>query len=184
MIREDPTIPNESDQPVTMNQSKPGNFAPRMAAGSPQHPLRRWVCAGSTCLVLVTVGCTNKKPQPTYPASGVVVWSDGQSAKELALSTITLTAKGGEGPSIPVNPRGQVQADATFVLQTYEPGDGAPVGKYFAAVTYSYPSRLRDSPSQSLPFNPRFQSYKTSGLEVTIKPERNQLQLTVQRAQH
>jgi hypothetical protein len=176
---------NGNDSAVTMNQSKLATFAVRTTARKLMRLLAvGWVRIGFACSVIAAVGCTDKKPQPTYPASGVVVWSDGQSAKELALSTVTLTAKGSEGPTIPVNPRGQVQADGTFVLQTYEPGDGAPSGKYHAAVTYSYPSRLRDSPSQSLPFDPRFQNYKTSGLEITIKPEQNQLKLTIQRAQH
>ncbi len=141
-----------------------------------------WLCAG--CALFAIGGCGAKQPQPTFPASGIVRWSDGQPAKELAQSTITLTGKGGGGPSIPVNPRGQVQTDGTFVLRTYAPGDGAPAGKYVASVTYSYPSRLRDSPNQSLPFDPRFQSYQTSGLEITIKPESNELLLTLERAKH
>jgi hypothetical protein len=142
----------------------------------------RRICAWLGLIVLV--GCGTEQPQPTFPAVGIVKWRDGQAATELAQSTITLSGKGSEGPAIPANPRGQVQPDGSFVLQTFEPGDGAPAGKYLVSVTYSYPSRLKDSPTQSLPLDPRFQSCQTSGLEVTIKPEKNELLLTIDRAKH
>jgi hypothetical protein len=142
------------------------------------------VCAGSALLTIIPCGCGSKYPQPTFPVSGVVLWSDGRPAPELALATVTLSGKNGDGPKLPVNPRAQVLVDGTFVLQTYEPDDGAPAGTYCASITTSPPSRDKDAPKTAMVMDPKFESHQTSGLEVTIKPERNQLQLTVQRAKH
>jgi hypothetical protein len=148
-----------------------------------------WLAAYCILTGLTSSGCGNAKPQSTFPVSGVLQWNDGKPATELALATVTLNGKEGEGPTIPVSPRGQVKADGTFVLQTYEPGDGAPVGVYRASVTPNSESRdtpgfgLEDKgPRPSQIMDLRFQSSQTSDLEVTIKPEENQLKLTVERA--
>lgn len=129
-------------------------------------------------LMLVVAGCA-RKPQETYPVEGVVKWSDGEPANELAGGTIGLQLV--EGPAIPANPRGQVQPDGTFVLRTYGPGDGAPAGRYRAIVVPVMSRDDEDAQSESI-LDPRFQDYTISGLEITVKPEpSNQVQLTVKR---
>lgn len=67
----------------------------------------------------------------TVPAGGTV-YVDDQPA---GAGTLTLTpVASGEGDTRPVI-GGEVQADGTFTLTTYDPGDGAPAGDYSA--TYS-----------------------------------------------
>jgi hypothetical protein len=137
--------------------------------------MRRIVFNG--LLVLAAAGCGGS-PQKTYPVSGVVKWSDGQPATELANANISLDVVEGK---VLRGPRGQVKEDGTFILQTFEPGDGAPEGKYRAIFV---PEMIRDdeAPRPKLIMDPRFQDYKKSGLLITVKPEpNNQVQLTVTR---
>jgi hypothetical protein len=130
-------------------------------------------------LTMTTAGC-DRAPQPTFPVSGVVEWNDGLLATELAAGNVSLRLV--DGGSIPTNPRGTIGSDGTFVLRTYEPGDGAPAGKYQAIVVPTM-SRDDEGPQPKLIMDPRFQDYTTSGLEVEVKPEpSNEVRLTVNRA--
>src|SRR6185295_8932752 len=80
------------------------------------------------CLVLVPIlfmfvftGCGSNKPQETYPTSGIVQWSNGQSASELTGAMVALEAI--EGAKVLAFPTGVIQNDGTFVLKTYQPED-------------------------------------------------------------
>jgi hypothetical protein len=132
-------------------------------------------------LVLVTLGTIlgcNRPPQATYPVKGVVKWNDGQSATELESAGIELQVI--EGPAIRVSPRGDVGPDGTFVLRTYGPADGAPEGEYRAVIM---PWVLPDLTVKRPPpiVDKRFQSFQSTPLRVTVKPEPNDIVLTVDR---
>lgn len=128
--------------------------------------------------ILALTGC-NRPPQETYPSEGVVKWTDGTPAAELAQGRVELQVL--EGPAIRVSPRGNVQNDATFVLQTYEPNDGAPAGKY-RAVIIPWAPPVDSGPALPLPIDSRWQNFQTTPLSVTIEPKPNQIVLTVERA--
>jgi hypothetical protein len=137
----------------------------------------RWQRALWGLSALAVAGC-GSKAQETYPTSGIVQWSDGKPAIELAGGTVALQVI--EGPAIRVSPHGQIQSDGTFVVHTYESGDGAPVGRYRISVRPNW-SREDEKPRPPPVMDPRFQSYQTSGLEAQIKPApANELQLIVE----
>ena len=135
-----------------------------------------------TLLLMLSIGTTlgcNRPPQPTYPAKGVVQWSDGQPATELTQGRLELQVI--EGPTIRVSPHALLQDDATFVLQTYKPADGAPAGKYRAVIIPWAPPV--DGPTATPPLlDSRWQSFAESPMQVTIEPKPNELVLMVDRA--
>jgi hypothetical protein len=124
-----------------------------------------------------SLGC-NRAPQSTYPAKGIVKWSDGQPAKELADGTIELQVI--EGPKIRVSPRGLVQSDGTFALRTYRPDDGAPAGKYRVAILPCSPAEENLPPPPQI-IDRRLQSFQTTPLQIAIKPAPNEIELTIER---
>jgi hypothetical protein len=79
--------------------------------------------------------------------------------------------------------RGKVEPDGTFRLSTYREGDGAVEGRH-RVVVMPAPVLAEDMrPGQPPPrpnVHPRFGNYETSGLEVTVKPGRNEVTLTVE----
>lgn len=84
------------------------------------------------------------------------------------------------------NPRGPIQSDGTFVLGTFQEGDGARVGKY--RVLVSPPGGI--NPGVPLSEQPppvripkKYQSFKTSGIEFEVDPNQpeNRLEITVER---
>ena len=138
------------------------------------------VTLSMTLLCLPLAGCGGKGVR-LYPARGVVVWTDGQPARELARGTVNLRRVEGEGSNTNACAHGEIQTDGTFVLRTSGLGEGVPAGKYRAIVM---PLRTISpgAPKAATPMAPRFEREDQSGLDVTIEPEANQITLTVARA--
>jgi hypothetical protein len=77
-----------------------------------------------------------------------------------------------------VSARGDVAADGSYEMSTFEPGDGVPPGKYRVQVN---PPPMVDAEARTPPpFNPKYGSFQTSGLEFEVKPGANEfpIQLT------
>jgi hypothetical protein len=75
-----------------------------------------------------------------------------------------------------VKPRGQVEADGTFTLTTYEAGDGAPAGEYQVTVEWWLASGKPGDdrpPANRLPA--RYARAETSKLTARIEPGTNRL---------
>lgn len=113
--------------------------------------------------VVVAAGCGRSG---LYPVKGKVVFPDGTP---LAAGTVEF---GPFDQSALLAPRGEIRADGTFRASTYEEGDGAPEGKYRVLVTP--PEQLDPGQPRPLPFDRRFSSFETSGLEYTVKPGKNE----------
>ena len=126
----------------------------------------------------VILGC-GSPTEKTYSVEGKVVWGDGQPAAELAGGTVELQLI--DQAARKVSPHGEIQSDGSFTLRSYESSDGAPAGKYRALVV---PKKSMDAEDAEDPcvMDPRFEQYDSSGLEVTIIPEDNQITLRIQRA--
>src|SRR5262249_40387832 len=83
--------------------------------------------------------------------------------------------------------RGAIQKDGTFWLSSEKPGDGARPGKYRVLVTPEEgyePDEARGIRAvrrQSPGIDGRYLDYKTSGLELEVKPGPNEVTLTVTR---
>jgi hypothetical protein len=110
-----------------------------------------------------------------YPVAGKVVWADGTPAKELVGGMVICESTG-----VPVGARGEIKEDGSFQLVTERPGDGATPGRYRVLISQPRPDdSLRPRPP--LPMDTRFEDFKTSGLEFTVEPRRNEPVLKVQR---
>jgi hypothetical protein len=79
-----------------------------------------------------------------------------------------------------VSARGDIQPDGTFVMGTYQEGDGAVPGKYQAAITPPPRRKIREKPVDKPIVHPRFESYETSGLEFEVKRENNTFKILVE----
>ncbi|MCS7305241.1 MAG: hypothetical protein NZ602_09075 [Thermoguttaceae bacterium] len=112
---------------------------------------------------------------------GKIVYSDGAPANDLEGYTITFDsvdqAATSEKPGVSAS--GVVQADGSFRVGTYQPGDGAVPGRHRVAITP--PVSLADgaTPPPRIPL--KYASFQTSGLEVELKPGLNPVTLTVER---
>jgi hypothetical protein len=113
----------------------------------------------TACLALVlAAGCGRSG---LYPDEGKVVFPD---SAPLTAGTVEF---GPVGDGL-LAPRGEIHVDGTFRASTYKEGDGAPPGKYRLLVTP--PEQLDPGQPRPLPFDRRFSSFETSGLEFTVKP--------------
>lgn len=76
--------------------------------------------------------------------------------------------------------RGHLDQDGRFSLGTDSPGDGAPPGKYRVLVAAR---ALSDIERSTMPpfIDPKFEKFATSGLELEVKPGKNELNITVKK---
>jgi hypothetical protein len=127
--------------------------------------------------VLTTAGCSSDPNKP-YPVRGVIVFEDGQPARELAGGSVTFAPIPEEGRAIS---SGSIAEDATFVLSCKKEGDGAVAGKHRMVI--EPPEREGDAGDA-----PRRRPLKaiidlqTAVQEVTVEPKSNQITLKVKRA--
>ncbi len=117
-------------------------------------------------LVLALAGCAGKR---LYPVEGVVQFEDGSPARELAGGTVSL-----ESVADQANAAGEIRADGTFRIHDPLGRDGVPAGKYRALVLPPEGAE-RHNP----PIDHRYGRYETSGIEMTVKEEKDQ-KITVQ----
>ena len=134
-------------------------------------------CLSLAFAVIAVSGCGGSSRE-TYPVEGRVVWKDGTAATELAEGTVELQAS--DEVTKRVSPRGEVQSDGSFVLKTYQSGDGAPPGRYRAIIMPKLV--IDDEVRAALPIlHSKFQSFTTTPLTVEVKTEPNEVDLTVER---
>ena len=128
---------------------------------------RMRVVLGAALVLSVLAGCSASSTRlPVVKAQGKVSFQ-GKPAAGAFVSLYPVTPD----PKHPVNPRATVGDDGTFVLTTYEKGDGAPVGEYNVALDWKKP--LPKQEGGETEFGPcllpaRYQKPETSGLRVTV----------------
>ena len=126
----------------------------------------------SAVVVLTLAGCGRPAYQlETSPVHGKVTL-DGQP---LPSGYVVIPTAHGRMAS------GKIQPDGTFVLSTYDEGDGAQVGTHPVVVNEVPPDEFSSVPAQNrVPIPARYASAGTSGLQVTVKPgEENVLELNL-----
>jgi hypothetical protein len=119
-------------------------------------------------LLLALAGCGGKR---FYPVQGVVQYEDGTPAKELAGGMVSL-----ESAADKSNAAGQVRPDGTFRIKDPLGRDGVPAGGYRAIVLPPEGADRRNPP-----VDPSYGRYESSGIEVTVREEPNQVSITVRR---
>ena len=115
-------------------------------------------------VIAVLAGCADGDRLPTAPARGTV-WLDG---RPLANAHVVFTPERGRSAT------GQTGADGTFVLTSYDSGDGVIVGHHRATVTAQEIGEF-DTPGAPGIHRPgkslipvRYNSTATSGLEFDV----------------
>ena len=73
----------------------------------------------------------------------------------------------GEQQGKKVSARGDVREDGSYELSTFKPGDGVPPGKY--KVQVNPPPMVNAEGPYTLPFNSKYGSFETSGLEFEVQ---------------
>jgi hypothetical protein len=137
--------------------------------------LSRWMsilCAG--LFAIMTAGCGHG----TAPVQGKVVFADNQAAAtELDGYVITM-----ESAERKISATGIIESDGTFLVSTFEQGDGAMPGAYRVAITPPLGTLTSEGPAAKPIIDPRYGQLKTSNLDVTIEPGNNEYLVEVERA--
>jgi hypothetical protein len=114
-------------------------------------------------------GCRNADSLPVlkvYEVKGKVLLADGQP---LDNGWVYFVPKG----DLPLTPSGVIGSDGTFSLVTGGSGEGAPAGDYKIRIETLVSQSAQKSKKPLFPF--KYTDEDSSGLEVTIRPEPNQL---------
>lgn len=129
-------------------------------------------------LLVAAPGCFSGNPK-TYPVTGKVTFPDG---KPLTKGTVEFELLDQEKPSTAT---GEISEDGTFELGTFELDDGAVAGRHRAVVIADHEIGTGVERPGIVPrtgLHPRFREYKTSGLEFTVEPEKNEINISVEYA--
>jgi len=139
--------------------------------------LRSELCGG--LLLLSLSGGCNQRP-PTYEVHGMVVFPDG---KPLTSGTVEFEALHQKKP---ITASGEIAANGTFQLGTFEPNDGAIVGEHRVAVISDFEIGTGIERPDELPperLHAKFRDFKSSGLKFIVKPQRNNILVEVDYAE-
>jgi hypothetical protein len=116
-----------------------------------------------------------------YPVQGKVVYPDGSPMKGGAVIFEPVDS------SVKVSARGYIDnEDGSFTLTTVKEGDGAPAGAFRVMVRGKTIPHGRGADPEAIKtwepqVHPRFQDIKTSGLEFTVEPKKNEFVITVEK---
>lgn len=130
----------------------------------------RWSAAALALAALTgAAGCSSGR----YPVSGRVTYEDGTPLPE---GSVVGESSDGEKP---VMARGTVGPDGKFEWGTERPGDGAKPGKYRVIIL---PRALGDAElarGEVPAVDGKYTKYESSGITFEVKPEKNELNITV-----
>jgi hypothetical protein len=119
-------------------------------------------------LIISAVGCGASM----QPVRGKVTLPDGKPA---AGSQVVFES---DQQGKKVSARGDVRDDGSYELSTIKPGDGVPPGKY--KVQVNPPPMVNAEGPYTSPFNAKYSSFQTSGLEFEVKSgQRNEFPIQV-----
>lgn len=118
-------------------------------------------------------GCGNAQApwEKAYPVRGSLIWQ----GKPVANAVVSLFP---EDPAVPdsVRPRAKTADDGSFEVWTYQPGDGAPAGRYKLTVVREAVDVVRDVvvvKPNDLPG--KFSRLETTDLQVEIQAAATEL---------
>lgn len=136
---------------------------------------------GRTVAALVLVGVVGCGGTRTYPVQGKVVFPDGTP---MTAGLVVFEPVEAQRP--PISARGPIEADGTFRLSTFQPGDGTIVGRHRVLVTpptRTRPGRNVDQDEKSPPavIDARFRSFDSSGLEFAVTSGKNDFTIVVKK---
>ncbi len=130
--------------------------------------LQRAISAGFfASILLLSVSCSRQKR--IYPVEGKVLFEGRPAAGAMIQFHPT-----GSDEKDPIVPQGQVGADGTFRLTSFEFEDGAPAGHYQVTVFWGVPSKGGDGVDRML-VHERYLKPSTSGLTADVPEQETKL---------
>jgi hypothetical protein len=130
--------------------------------------------SGAFILLVSVLGCGAGRR--TYPVDGRIEFDDGQPAKELVGGSVEFDLIGGK-----TSARGKIGKDGTFRMTTYEPDDGALPGRHRVLIKPPVVTQDVKGPPADV-MDRRYQTYQTSGLEVSVEEKSNRITLKIEHA--
>lgn len=124
-------------------------------------------------VIPVVSGCGKAKEKwdTAYPTKGVVKFRGNPVADaEIAFFP--------QGESVPatIRPRARTKEDGSFEVWTYQPGDGAPEGKYKITVTHTTVKEYKGvAINQPNDLPPKYATQQTTDLVAEIGPQPNEI---------
>ena len=127
-------------------------------------------------------GC-QKAPLPTFPVQGQVIFSDGVAVQAGWVEFHSIKHQ--------ISSQGSITSDGKFSLTTFRQGDGAVDGEHEVIVTQDLsqfsPERNQSGTAHFTPHrrvHARYQSYNTSKLTASVRPQRkNEVVITLEWSQ-
>jgi hypothetical protein len=136
---------------------------------------RRWSTLAGFLFVVGMAGCGSG----LYQVKGQLAYKDGSDASVLAGGKVLFDPADPEMEK--VSARGEIQPDGSFEMSTYQKGDGVKPGKYYVMVAPPpFFGKRRDQEPPRL-LDERFQSFDTSGLDLTVTGPIDDYTVTVQK---
>jgi hypothetical protein len=130
-------------------------------------------------VVLLTAAGCSSSGSGIYPVEGVVVYADdGSPATGLKGCTVEFEAIGATPDGKKATASGEIDAEGKFRLTTRRANDGAVAGRH--KVLIATPSSGGHTQPKA-PIGKKYESFETSGLEATVKPEPNTITLKIDR---
>ena len=126
------------------------------------------------CLLPLTILVLSGCGEPFYAVRGSVTFDDGAPLTQGTVVAESITREGPEA----ITARGEIRPDGSFDLATEAPGDGVPAGKYRVLVAPIVDVNA-PTPQATIPIDPRFTEFNTSGLELEVQPGKNELPIRV-----
>lgn len=121
---------------------------------------------GLVALCLISIaGC--ESPVATHPVTGKVVLANGTPVGGGIIKFRT-TSQEGET----VKAHGQIQADGSFELTTFDEGDGALEGDH-EVILFSPATSDGGGAAATANFPQKYRKYETSGLQFHVSPGEN-----------
>jgi hypothetical protein len=126
--------------------------------------------AGFFCLLSAPLGCS-RNPK-TYRVRGTVEFASGQ---KVDFGTVEFRM-----PQLQTVARGLIQPDGRFRLSTFKPGDGAVAGDHEVVIVQTVVAADDHGHERSHHLvDRRFARYETSGLRVTVAPQRGEQEVKI-----
>jgi hypothetical protein len=133
----------------------------------------------AACLVLAAglVGCGDGRGVKLYPVRGKLLYKGAPADG----AEVTFYPKSDAGKD-PVRPAGKVGPDGTFVLGSFRPSDGAPVGEYAVLVRWNKDGKVGHEKGKkrahNVPVNflqDRYANPAAPRFTAAVRPEANAL---------
>ena len=129
-------------------------------------------------LLVACVGCGSGQ-LPTHAVEGSVKFEDGTTVMFGDIEFFSVDHK--------INARGKINRDGTFTVGTYAENDGAVEGRHQIVIqqmtgsylTAKYNDQIKHDHGELI--DSAYFDYRTSGLECTISPGTNEVELTVKK---